>query len=193
MINKINGSASNQFGISQENKTKITKQPEGKSQDAADVVETGKRAEGKVTYENPAVNKPNTEEIAKLWEQAHRATESLRVIVKELLQRQGMTFQEALGGEKNVNIDEQARTDAAKLIADDGELGVKAVSDRIVAFAKALSGGDKGKIAELRDAITQGFSEAAEMLNAELPDVSKKTYDEVMKQLDAWEAEESKQ
>lgn len=63
------------------------------------------------------------------------------------------------------------------------------VSDRIVEFAKAISGGDKSKIDTLRDAIEKGFAEAARVLGGELPEVSQKTYDLVMQKLDTWAQE----
>ena len=80
----------------------------------------------------------------------------------------------------------QARLEAHELIWPDGILGVEAVSQRIVDFAIAISGGDKSKLDILRKAIDDGFK-AAEKILGELPEISKETYNRIMEKLDAWE------
>lgn len=75
---------------------------------------------------------------------------------------------------------------AQELISEDGEFGVKKTAERIVQFAKAISGEDKSKIGELKEAIEQGFKEAEKVLGG-LPEISKKTREEVMKRLDEWQ------
>jgi hypothetical protein len=42
-------------------------------------------------------------------------------------------------------------------------------------------------IGELKNAIIQGFKEAKKEFGGKLPDISQRTYDEVMKKLDEWE------
>ncbi|BBE31473.1 hypothetical protein OSSY52_16140 [Tepiditoga spiralis] len=64
------------------------------------------------------------------------------------------------------------------------------VANRIIEFAKSISGGDKSKIKLLKDAIEQGFNEAKKELGS-LPEVSQKTHDLVMKKLDEWENEKN--
>ncbi|QGU00421.1 hypothetical protein SYNTR_1827 [Candidatus Syntrophocurvum alkaliphilum] len=71
------------------------------------------------------------------------------------------------------------------MIKEGGKLSAEKVSDRIVDFAKAISGGDKDKIELLKDAIKQGFEAASAALGG-LPEVSEQTYDLVMQKLDAW-------
>lgn len=192
MINSINGLNHNQVSPLKDTNLKISKETvvamEGDDTSGV-VLETGKSSDKKVTYDNPAIAKPNVEEVAKLWEQADLANESLKNLVKELLQRQGMSFQEVVDGNKDFQVDDKAISEAAQQISDTGEFGVQAVSDKIIAFAKAISGGDKSKIDQLRNAIKQGFDEAAKILGGTLPDISQKTYDEVMKKLDAWQNE----
>lgn len=75
------------------------------------------------------------------------------------------------------------------MIAEDGPLGVETTSGKIVDFAKALSGGDKGKLEELKGAIEKGFNEAKRILGGTLPEISQKTYDSIMDKLSAWENE----
>ncbi len=74
----------------------------------------------------------------------------------------------------------------AKLsISEDGDFVVKAVSDRLVNFAKAISGGDKSRLAELKSAIDDGFAAARDALGGYLPAICNKTYNETMRKLDA--------
>lgn len=133
----------------------------------------------KVTYDKPKVDQAT---IQRLKQESERAYNHLKEIVVQLLQRQGLTFNEL----EVVEVDEQARMEASALIGEGGELSPEKVSDRIVEFAKAISGGDKEKIELLRDAIEKGFAEAARILGGELPEICQQTYQLVMEKLDRW-------
>ena len=76
------------------------------------------------------------------------------------------------------------------MIEDGGPLSPEAVSNRIVDFAKSISGGDKSKLALLRDAIEEGFEQAKEFMGGELPEISDTTYELIQEKLDAWEEEQ---
>lgn len=115
--------------------------------------------------------------------------QSLRDIVKDLLQRQGVDLDKLQAG-KTVKVDDQARAEAAKMIAEDGPMGVTKTAERIFQFAKAISGGDKGKLDKLREAIDAGYKAAAKAFGGELPEISKKTIELVNSKLDAWEKED---
>ncbi|NLY76461.1 MAG: hypothetical protein GX080_00035 [Tissierellia bacterium] len=123
--------------------------------------------------------------VDKLKKDSERAYSSLRRIVEDLLARQGKAFHLLKEGDQ-VIVDEQARLEAQELIGPDGILGIEAVSQRIVDFAIAISGGDKSKLDTLRKAIDDGFKAAEKMLGG-LPEISKETYNRVMEKLDAWE------
>ena len=138
--------------------------------------------EKKVTYDRPKVDHAA---IEKLHQETERAYNYLKQIVAQLLERQGLTYRDW----SQVGIDEEACAEASALISEGGELSPEKVSDRIVEFAKAISGGDKSKIDTFRDAIEKGFAEAARVLGGELPEVSQKTYDLVMQKLDTWAQE----
>jgi len=142
--------------------------------------------EKKATYDKPKVNQT---EIQKLKEESDRVHSSLRRMVEELLKRQGMTFNDLELG-KEIIVDEIARNEAQALIGEGGDLSPEKVSERIVEFAKAISGGDKWKFEILKSAIEEGFKQAAEVLGGELPEISKKTYDLVMEKLNYWKEEE---
>ncbi|WGS65484.1 hypothetical protein [Marinitoga aeolica] len=68
-----------------------------------------------------------------------------------------------------------------------GKWSPEAVSDRILEFAKSISGNDKSKIELLRNAVKKGFEDVKGILGGKLPEVSEKTYDLVMKKFDKWE------
>lgn len=125
--------------------------------------------------------------VDQLKKDSERAYATLRQIVNDLLRRQGKTL-DILQNDDVVRVDQTARLEARELIGANGPLGIEATSDRIVNFAKALSGGDTSKLNALRGAIDKGFKEAEKMLG-KLPEISQKTYDRIMEKLDAWEEE----
>ncbi len=83
-------------------------------------------------------------------------------------------------------VTEAAREKAKELISEDGYWGVKQTSDRIVEFAKALSGGDVSKADKLFEAFKKGYNEATKTWGKALPDISKQTYDAVEKKFEEW-------
>lgn len=136
--------------------------------------------------------------ISMLYEESEKAYDGLRRIVDDLLKRQGITLDKLGKGNyadkikedklkgRMVKIDAQAKKEAAYMIGPNGPLNAENTSDRIVKFAKAISGGDKNKLDELKDAIKQGFDAVKEIFG-ELPELSQNTYDLVMEKLDKWE------
>ncbi|MFW5790965.1 MAG: DUF5610 domain-containing protein [Bacillota bacterium] len=145
----------------------------------------GKRNLEKTTYDKPTT-KIDQEALAEIKKAADEASGRLKTLVKELLARQGMTFKEALELPGEIEVDEQAVSEARQLISEGGKFSPEAVSDRIVNFAKSISGGDTEKYELLKDAIKKGFNEAREILGGSLPEISKTTYDLVMDKLDDW-------
>lgn len=144
-----------------------------------------------ITYTKQTIGGVEQTSIAALKEESEKAYESLRRLVIELLEKQGYSVQDVKNeGLKALEIDETTRMEAAALIAEDGPLGVDAVSDRIVDFAIAISGGDKSKLPEIRGAIEEGFRQAKNMLG-DLPEVSLRTHDLIMEKLDRWEKGEA--
>lgn len=140
-------------------------------------------------YKKPSYH-ADTNMIAKLKAESEKAHEQLRNLVKQMLEKQGMTFQDALSGEKEIVVDEETRLEAQAAISDGGPMSAENVSDRLVDFAKAISGGDKSKFNLLKGAIEDGFNAAKSALGGTLPEVSQKTYDLVMEKLDNWMNEE---
>lgn len=122
--------------------------------------------------------------VDKLKKDSEKAYSYLRRIVEDMLRRQGKTLN-LLEPDELIEVDEQARLEAQELIGPDGELGAEKVSQRLVDFAIALSGGDKSKAETLKAAIEQGFKEAEKILGG-LPEISKETYKLTMEKFDAW-------
>lgn len=142
-------------------------------------------------------SKVDSQTLAKLKEDADARLSQLKSIVEQLISKQGKAVDNAnmwsqfregiLDG--SIKVDEATAKQAAEDISEDGYWGVKQTSERILDFAKTLTGGDASKAEEMRDAIAKGFKEAAKMWGDELPEISQKTYDAVMKGIDDWKNE----
>lgn len=91
----------------------------------------------------------------------------------------------------NYTVSEAAKLEAQKAIGEGGYWSAEKTSDRIVEFAKALTGGDPSQIEKMRSAIDKGFKEATKAWGKELPSITNDTYDMIQKKLDKW-ADESK-
>jgi hypothetical protein len=188
MINNVKGSAP----VAQSYELKEKKNPQNaeavkeKDNEAA-VLELNKAPEkSSATYSRPKAKNIDYNEVNRLIEEAEKSYEGLKELVQRLLSRQGKKLEDVLSGKEVLIVDEETRAKAAEAISENGEWGVEAVSDRLVAFAKAISGDDKTKAGELKEAIAQGFKEAEKMLGGKLPEISQRTYDETMRKLDEW-------
>ena len=119
--------------------------------------------------------------VDRLQQQLDKNTEALRAYVRKLISNQG-----------NIpsSIDAETVKNAQLSIAEDGEWGVNAVSDRLFEFAKAISGGDKSKLDTIKAAIDKGFAQAGQAFNGTLPDICHKTYEATIKKLDDWANEQ---
>lgn len=134
--------------------------------------------------------KQDTATINQLKQDAERRTSQLRTLVEKLFLKQGQTFDESnmyqLLREGKVPVDAETAAQAKADIAEDGYWGVSQTSDRLVSFAKALTGGDPQKADEMIAAVKKGFEEATKTWGDELPDICKNTLDATMKKLDEW-------
>ncbi len=152
-----------------------------------DTVELGAETTSKVTYSASDAKKLSDTEIAQLRAQADRSTEILKSLVEKLILKQGSSSSLT---QSLLNITNPTETqDAQAAVAQDGEYGIEAVSDRLVDFAKAISGNDKSKLSEMKAAIDEGFAQAKKSWGGELPDICRQTYDKTMEKLDAWSEE----
>ena len=156
-------------------------------EDVAAVYEPSKESE---TSKSQSVNyAQNTELVNKLKADAEAHTQQLQNIVQQLMTKQGQTYNTANDIWKflasgNFTVDAATKEQAQKDIAEDGYWGVEQTSDRIIDFAKALTGGDPSKIEDMREAFKKGYEQAEKTWGGELPEISKTTYDAVMEKFD---------
>jgi len=136
-----------------------------------------------LTYQKPFPKIDNAT-IQRLKEENEKAYSQLRELVKQLLEKQGLSFKDI--EIQDIKIDEETRIKAQEMIGEGGLLSPEVVSDRIVEFSKVISGEDKEKIDMLRSAIEKSFKEAAEVLGGELPEICYRTYELINEKLDAW-------
>jgi len=85
-----------------------------------------------------------------------------------------------------VKVDAATRKQAQDDISEDGYWGVKQTSDRLVSFAKALTGGDPSKADEMMKAIEKGFGQATKAWGSDLPDLCQKTLEATREKMNEW-------
>ena len=132
---------------------------------------------------------PNTDLINKLKADADARTAQLRSLVEKMMGGQVNAYGKANDiwqflKSGNYTVDAATRLQAQADIAEDGYWGVEQTSGRIIDFANALTGGDPDKIEEMRAAFEKGYKAAEKTWGGSLPDISKRTYDAVMKKFD---------
>ena len=81
-------------------------------------------------------------------------------------------------------VDAATKAQAEADIAEDGYWGVKQTSERILDFATTLAGNDPEKLEKMRAAFEKGYAQAEKTWGGELPEISKNTFDAVMKGFD---------
>ena len=129
--------------------------------------------------------------VNKLKADAEERTSQLRSLVEKMMTKQGVAIGTADSmwsflAKGDFTVDEATRAQAQADIADDGYWGVDQTSDRILDFAKALSGNDPEKADLLLDAFKKVFKEATKSWGQDLPDISQRTYDAVVEKFNKW-------
>lgn len=167
--------------------------------EAAVYERSDKAASGTKTYTRDALT------LNEINKQVETKLASLRAAVENLVSMQAVKKGEAQGlsydqimekydGKlkefyQNLEVDDSTRLKAQQEISEDGFWGVKQTSERAIAFAKALSGGDPSKIALLRSSIEEGYKAAEKSWGGELPEICKQTQEATLKGLDDWAKE----
>lgn len=177
----------------------------GNTADSKQITSNGEAA----VYEKSDKNKSNvktytrdTVTLNEISKQVEMKMSSLRSIVENLFSVQTAKTSEAQGlsyddivkkydGKlselyKNLQVDDSTRLNAQKDISEDGFWGIKQTSERAIEFAKALSGGDPSKMAELRKGIEDGYKAAEKAWGGALPEICKQTQEATLKGLDDW-------
>lgn len=189
-IMSVNGVSSSSYDYQSsvgayENK-KVTDSAEQKKEKDAVVYE--KSQEGKP---KKAAYKQDTKTIERLKAEAEQRTQSLRNLVEQMLTKQGKTLLDSdnmyqMLREGKLDVPEDVRLQAQKDIAEDGYWGVKQTAERMVSFAKALTGGDPEQADKMIEAVRKGFDQATKAWGDKLPDICQKTIDTAIKQLEDW-------
>ncbi|WP_035852099.1 hypothetical protein [Deefgea rivuli] len=173
-VNSVKKTASDASAVKPDNAT---------SQDKVTISEQETEA---LTYSKPRALPEN---LSAMLAESDRKVEELMSMLRPLLEQQGLTMAKVVRGEQKLTVD-QGTIDAAKeAISEDGEMGVRKVSERILSFAKFAMGNDPAQLGKIRDAVELGFSQAKEILGGTLPEISQKTYDTIMAEFDRWETE----
>lgn len=187
-INSVN-STTNSYQTSTASKTAST---------STDKTTTSDKAETSVVYEKSSqtdkdtvTKKTDYAMVAKLKADAEQRTSQLRSLVEKMMTKQGTAIANADSmwsflADGNFTVDEETQKQAQADIAEDGYWGVEQTSDRILDFAKALSGNDPEKADLLIDAFKKGFEDATKSWGKDLPDISQRTYDAVLEKFDKW-------
>lgn len=150
---------------------------------------------GTATSEDIGTYTVDRKKIDEIKQDFARNTESFKKMVEAMIEKQGKKVNQVLkdllaGKEVDIVVDSETQAAAQESISEDGYFGVNKTSERIVDFAKALSGGDKSKLEALRNAFKEGFESAKKAFGGELPEISQQTYDKVMLGFDDWANEE---
>ena len=197
-INSVN-STTNSYQTGTASKTAST---------STDKTTTSDKAETGVVYEKSSqtdkdtvTKKTDYAMVAKLKADAEQRTSQLRSLVEKMMTKQGTAIANADSmwsflADGNFTVDEETQKQAQADIAEDGYWGVEQTSDRILDFAKALSGNDPEKADLLLDAFKKadllidafkkGFEDATKSWGKDLPDISQRTYDAVLEKFDKW-------
>ena len=170
--------------------SKENSKAEGSAADKGVIYEPASSSTAKTTY------KPDTNLINKMKADADARTAQLRSLVEKMMTGQATAYGKANDiwsflRSGNYTVDPATKAQAQADIAEDGYWGVNQTSDRIIDFAKALTGGDPDKIEEMRAAFEKGFKKAGKTWGGDLPDISQRTYEAVMEKFDKM-AEEAK-
>lgn len=196
-VMSVNGVTSNQASAAYSSYASTTA-AEKESTTAKTASSTQKAEETGVVYEPSTQTKtdtakktytPDTNLVNKLKADADSRTSQLRSLVEKLMGQQANTYGKANNiwqflKSGNYTVDAATQAQAQADIAEDGYWGVNQTSDRIISFATALTGGDPDKIEEMRAAFQKGYKQAEKTWGGNLPDISQRTYDAVMKKFD---------
>ena len=142
-----------------------------------------------------AVNdkKANKALIDKLKADEENRRTQLVNLAKDMFTKQGKAFTTAddmwkMLAKGDFTVDAKTAAKAQEDISEDGYWGIEQTSQRIFDFAQALTGGDEEKMDKMLNSFKTGFEQATKAWGKELPDISQKTYDSVIKKFDDYKA-----
>ena len=152
----------------------------------------------KTGTETNQVDEKRSALIAQLKADQETRQNQLMDIVRKTMEGQGKAIGSTddmwkflAGG--NFTVDAATKAQAQEDISEDGYWGANKTSERILDFAKALAGDDPAQADKMLDAFKKGFEEATKTWGKELPDLTKETYDAVIKGFEDWKNQGSTQ
>lgn len=153
------------------------------------VYEPSSESEATTTSTTKKTYIKNTALINQLKSDAEARTAQLQSLVQKLMLGQSNSYAKANDmwsflASGNFTVDAATKAQAQEDISENGYWGVSQTSQRILDFATALTGGDPDKIEEMRSAFKKGYEKAEKTWGGSLPEISKQTYDAVMKGFD---------
>lgn len=171
--------------------TKYTSNDNKKVKEEAAPVNNGEAAVYDKKPDTGKVHQRDQATIDRLLSEAEAGASRLRDLVERMLLKQGKTIDKStdiygLLREGKVQVDEKTRLQAQKDIAEDGYWGVEQTSERLLSFAKALSGGDPSKADIMINAVMKGFEQAEKAWGGELPQISRDTLDRTISKMESW-------
>lgn len=135
----------------------------------------------------------NIKDFEKLREQSKNDIEAFKKFIQHLISYQSSHHRRVNINikvkVKEVSVTEEAAESKEDTAPDLGYWSAEKTADRILDFAKEISGGNPEKFGLLRESFKKGFEEAEKVFGGTLPDVSYDTYDLVMEGFDKMEEE----
>ena len=160
---------------------------------AAVYEKSSSNSDTKKSSDSSSSKKTNTADrsaiVKALKDDAEKQKQNLIDIVRKSMSGQASTWDKSQGLKslfENLTVDADTIAQAKKDIAEEGYWGVDQTSDRILDFAKALSGDDPDKADMLLEAFKKGYKQATGDWGAELPSLCKDTYDAVVEKFQKW-------
>lgn len=198
-VNNVKGNNYNYSSyLASKNKSSDDAKVENKTEKPAETTENKKNTSADGDTYVKGSYKQDTKKINMFQTELKNKTESFQRMISSMFQKQGVRYNKAAGIKDNLQnliasggVSEADKLQAQKDISEDGYWGVDATADRILDFAKALSGGDPSKAEELKNAVLKGFKEAEKAWGGELPEISQKTLDKVLKGFEEWTSSSS--
>ena len=176
--------------------TKATASTSKGFDETAVVYEKSAQADTNVTKtKNNAVDRDAI--IAQMKADTEARMNQMQSYVQQMMNQQGIAIGTAddiwsFLASGDFTVTEAAKAKAQEAISENGYWGVEQTSQRILDFAKALSGGDVSKADLLLDAFKKGFQKATGTWGKELPQISQDTYKAVEEKFAAWKEEINK-
>lgn len=124
--------------------------------------------------------------VSSMKQELSNKNTQLQNLVNQLLGKQATKYTKLADLFKNLNADPATIAQAQKDVSEDGYWGIEQTSDRLVAMAQALSGGDASKADEMIAAMKKGFEQATKAWGDDLPDICKNTIDTAVKKMENW-------